>query len=172
MTDQRVALLSEDAQDLQLMEQGAEILIRFSVPYDLRHISAHLTPQRLHDYAVKAQQDGIAVIITAARGAAHLAGAVASLTTLPVIGVPLESSLCGMDSLLATVQMPAGIPVATVAIGLAGIKNACFLAVQILALSDPVLQRQLIDYRRHLRDEVVEKGERLREHGYQSYPEK
>ncbi|HBR09966.1 5-(carboxyamino)imidazole ribonucleotide mutase [Candidatus Bipolaricaulota bacterium] len=172
MTDRRIALLSEDAQDLQLLEQGAEILIRFSVPYDLQHISAHLTPQRLHDYAVKAQKDGIAVIIAAARGAAHLSGAIASLTTLPVIGVPLESSLSGMDSLLATVQMPAGIPVATMAIGLAGIKNACFFAVQILALNDTALQMQLIDYRRRLRDEVVEKGERLREHGYQLYPER
>lgn len=172
MLDRRVALLCEEAQDLPLLEQGAEILTQFSIRYDLQHISAHLTPQKLHEYTGKAQKDGIVIFITAARGAAHLAGAVASLTTLPVIGVPLESSLNGMDSLLATVQMPAGIPVATMAIGLAGIKNACLLAVQILALNDPVLQTQLINYRRQLGDEVVEKGERLRKYGYHAYLEK
>lgn len=166
MTEKRVALIAERNKDLELLAEEAQLLERFTVPYDLQRISAHLAPERMHAYALGAQAEGIEVIIAAAQGAAHLAGAIASLTTLPVIGVPLESSLSGLDSLFSTVQMPAGIPVATMAIGRTGVRNACLFAVQILALHDCRLHEKIVRYRRKIEEEVIKKGEELRKRGY------
>ncbi len=158
--------------DLSLLEQAAQILDRFDIPYELRRLSAHFAPRAVSDYAAAAQKRGIKVIIAASRGAANLAGVIASRTILPVIGVPLDSpAFNGIDSLLATVQMPAGVPVATTAIGSAGAKNACLLAAQILALADPSLQQRLVYYRKEMAAIVEEKGDRLHEQGYRAYLE-
>ncbi|MCK7470705.1 MAG: 5-(carboxyamino)imidazole ribonucleotide mutase [Desulfomicrobium escambiense] len=131
------------------------MLVEFNVPHEVRVISAHRTPDIAHAFATGAEEQGIKVIIAAAGKAAHLAGVLASLTTLPVIGVPMTTSdLGGLDSLLSTVQMPAGIPVGAVAIGKAGAKNAALLAVAILALSDTRLSGELKAYRQKMRAEV------------------
>lgn len=134
--------------DLSTMKHTCEMLDNFSVKYETKIVSAHRTPQRLYDFAAAAEKKGIKVIIAGAGGAAHLPGMTASLTCLPVLGVPVESkALKGLDSLLSIAQMPAGIPVGTLAIGEAGAKNAALLAVAILALSDKKLAKQLSDFR-------------------------
>lgn len=134
--------------DLEIMQGAADMLKKFGVPYEMTVASAHRSPARSSEYSRTAKKRGIKVIIAGAGGAAHLAGVLASETILPVIGVPVDSSpLNGLDSLLATVQMPAGIPVATVAVGMGGARNAGILATQILALSDPVLARKLKSYK-------------------------
>lgn len=130
------------------MGRAAEMLGKFGVSFEVSVVSAHRTPARLYDYATKAAGRGIKVIIAGAGGAAHLPGMTAAMTALPVIGVPVPSkALGGLDSLLSIVQMPQGVPVATVAIGEAGAANAGILAVSILALSDPKLAGRLADYR-------------------------
>jgi 5-(carboxyamino)imidazole ribonucleotide mutase len=140
----KVAVLFGSESDREVMGEAARVLDRFGVPHELKAVSAHRTPEAVHDYARSARERGFGVIVCGAGMAAHLAGAVASETTLPVLGVPLSSSaLGGLDALLATVQMPAGVPVGTVAIGKAGAKNAALMAVQILSLSDPDLARKL-----------------------------
>jgi 5-(carboxyamino)imidazole ribonucleotide mutase len=136
------------------MRQAAEILTRFGIAHEARVMSAHRTPADTAAYASNAITNGLEVIIAGAGGAAHLAGVIAAHTVLPVIGVPVTSALNGLDSLLSTVQMPKGIPVATVAIGAAGAANAGLLAVAILAGSRPALRQKLQEYRAELADQV------------------
>jgi phosphoribosylaminoimidazole carboxylase PurE protein len=139
--------------DAETMECAAKVLDRFGVEYTTHVLSAHRTPDKTRDFARDAAEKGYKVIIAGAGMAAHLAGAVASETTLPVIGVPLTgSAVNGLDALLATVQMPAGVPVATVAIGGSGAHNAAVLAVQILSLSDAGLNERFIAYKKELAD--------------------
>jgi 5-(carboxyamino)imidazole ribonucleotide mutase len=134
--------------DWETMKNAAKVLEEFGVAYDAKAMSAHRTPHAVAEWASNAQKNGMKAIIAAAGGAAHLAGVVAAHTTLPVLGVPMPSKhLQGLDSLLSTVQMPKGIPVATFAIGDAGAANAALFAVALLALSDPSLQKKLADFR-------------------------
>ncbi len=134
--------------DWETMKAAAKVLEEFGVPYEAKAMSAHRTPHAVAEWAAGAQKNGKKAIIAAAGGAAHLAGVVAAHTTLPVLGVPMPSKhLQGLDSLLSTVQMPKGIPVATFAIGEAGAANAALFAVALLALSDPAMQKKLSDFR-------------------------
>ena len=149
--------------DIFIMEEAEEVLKEFKIPYSVRIISAHRTPDIAGEYGRNLLKRGVRVIIAGAGAAAHLAGAIASHTTIPVIGVPLNTSpLSGLDSLLSTVQMPGGIPVATMAIGKAGAKNAAIFAVQILSLEDKKLAEALKNYKKKMADEVVEKDRKLR----------
>jgi 5-(carboxyamino)imidazole ribonucleotide mutase len=144
----RVAILMGSKNDWELMKPAADALEALGVASDVRVISAHRTPQRHHDYVVGAAERGIEIFICGAGFAAHLAGVTAALTSLPVLGVPLDSSaLDGIDALLATVQMPGGIPVATFGIGKAGAKNAGLFAGAVLAGSDPAVRKALDEYR-------------------------
>ncbi|MEK7517926.1 MAG: 5-(carboxyamino)imidazole ribonucleotide mutase [Patescibacteria group bacterium] len=155
-----ISIIMGSDSDLSIMQDAAKILDEFKISYELTIVSAHRTPKRMFDYANSSQQKGIKVIIAGAGGAAHLPGMVASLTPLPVIGVPIQTkSLSGLDSLLSVVQMPSGIPVATVAIN--GAKNAGLLAVQILATSDKALEKKLIQYKKGLAKKVEEKAMQL-----------
>ncbi len=154
--------------DLPTMEKAIAVCEDFNVAYEVAIISAHRTPERMVSYARNAHQKGIKVIIAGAGGAAHLPGMVASLTPLPVIGVPVTTrQLNGVDSLYSIVQMPRGIPVATVAIGNA--QNAGLLAVQILATGDRQLQKKVEQYRQDLSQTVLDKQEQLDRLGYQAY---
>lgn len=154
--------------DLEIMKDAAIVLEEFGVSYTMTVMSAHRTPERSAEFSANAAKNGYGVIIAGAGGAAHLAGVMASLTYLPVIGVPiLAKGLSGADSLYSTVQMPSGIPVATVAIN--GAKNAGLLAVQILAVKDEVLSKKLIAYKRKLADSVNAKAEKLEKAGYAEY---
>jgi 5-(carboxyamino)imidazole ribonucleotide mutase len=158
-----VSIVMGSDSDLEIMREAAKALDEFGVAYEIDVTSAHRSPDRTADYARKAAERGIRVIIAGAGGAAHLAGVIAAHTTLPVIGVPIPStSLQGMDSLLATVQMPAGIPVATVAIGKAGATNAGILAAQILALSDSSVAGKLAQHKEKLAKGVEEKSRKLK----------
>jgi 5-(carboxyamino)imidazole ribonucleotide mutase len=149
--------------DLEIMREAGKALEGFGIAYEMDVTSAHRSPQRTSEYARNAAGRGIKVIIAGAGGAAHLAGVIAAETTLPVIGVPIpSSSLQGMDSLLATVQMPAGIPVATVAIGKAGATNAGILAAQMLALADPEIAKKLAAHKEKLARGVEEKSKKLK----------
>jgi len=149
--------------DLEIMREAAKALEEFGIAYEIDVTSAHRSPDRTAEYARKAADRGIRVIIAGAGGAAHLAGVIAAHTTLPVIGVPIPSSaLNGLDSLLATVQMPAGIPVATVAIGRPGATNAGILAAQILGLSSAAVAKKLADHKEKLANGVEEKSKKLR----------
>ena len=143
MTVPLVAIAMGSASDLPVMRATGEVLDQLEIPHELRVISAHRTPAEADAWATGAHQRGVRVLICGAGMAAHLAGAVAGRTLLPVIGVPLDGSLSGLDALLATVQMPPGVPVATVAVGKAGAKNAAWLAARILALSDPDIALRL-----------------------------
>src|SRR6476646_5556408 len=139
-----VGIIMGSSSDWETMRAAAEALDKFSIPYETRVVSAHRTPDLLFEYASSAQARGLEVIVAGAGGAAHLPGMVASKTTLPVLGVPVQSkALSGLDSLLSIVQMPAGIPVGTLAIGQAGAKNAALLAVRILATSHADLRQKL-----------------------------
>ena len=159
-----VAILMGSDSDLPVMGEAARTLEKFGIPYEMQVISAHRSPALTHEYATHAAKRGLKVIIVGAGGAAHLGGVVASLLTLPVIGVPIAStSLNGMDALLATVQMPAGIPVATMAIDKAGAVNAAIFAAQILATSDPLLAQKLAEHKEELARSVTEKNARLQE---------
>jgi 5-(carboxyamino)imidazole ribonucleotide mutase len=149
-----VAIIMGSKSDWDTMRQAAEILTRFGIAHEARVMSAHRTPADTAAYASNAITNGLEVIIAGAGGAAHLAGVIAAHTVLPVIGVPVTSALNGLDSLLSTVQMPKGIPVATVAIGAAGAANAGLLAVAILAGSRPALRQKLQEYRAELADQV------------------
>lgn len=151
-----VSILMGSRSDLPTMENCFAQLKEFDIPFEAHALSAHRTPNEVIKLAEEAKDRGIKVIIAAAGGAAHLGGVIASSTTLPVIGVPIQTSaLGGMDSLLSTVQMPGGIPVATVAIGKAGAKNAAILAVQMLALSDEVLAKKLEAFKQAMADKVI-----------------
>jgi phosphoribosylaminoimidazole carboxylase PurE protein len=149
--------------DLEIMREAAKALDQFGIGYEMDITSAHRSPARTSEFARAAAGRGIRVIIAGAGGAAHLAGVIAAETTLPVIGVPIpSSSLQGLDSLLATVQMPAGIPVATVAIGKAGATNAGILAAQMLALADPAIAKKLDAHKQKLARGVEEKSRKLK----------
>ena len=149
-----VGIIMGSKSDWEAMRQASEMLTRFDIPHESRILSAHRTPALTAEYASSAESRGLAVIIAGAGGAAHLAGVVAAHTLLPVIGVPMASALNGLDSLLSTVQMPKGIPVATVAIGPSGAANAGLLAVTILATSRPDLRAKLKAYRAEMADAV------------------
>ncbi len=157
--------------DLPVMKGAAEVLEEFGVPYEITIVSAHRTPERMYEYASSAEDRGLKVIIAGAGGAAHLPGMVASITTLPVIGVPVKtSSLQGLDSLLSIVQMPAGVPVATVAINNA--KNAGLLAVRILATYEPEYRKKLHAFRHNMKVSIENKAEELERLGYAAYIKK
>ncbi|MEE5988619.1 5-(carboxyamino)imidazole ribonucleotide mutase [Ligilactobacillus equi] len=152
-----VSIVMGSISDWETMQQAAQILENFGVSYEKHVISAHRMPQEMFTYAQNARKRGLKVIIAGAGGAAHLPGMIAASTELPVIGVPVQSrTLNGLDSLLSIVQMPAGIPVATTAIGQAGAKNAALLAIQILGTSNPELQAKVTAYRQAIHDAAVE----------------
>lgn len=152
----KIAIIMGSDSDSPVMQEAANILTEFGIEFEYTIISAHRTPERMYEFARTAHEKGFEVIIAGAGGAAHLPGMVAAISPLPVIGVPVQSkSLSGLDSLLSIVQMPGGVPVATVAIN--GAKNAGILAAQILATHDKVLQQKVIDYKKKLESEVIEK---------------
>lgn len=158
MTDKNplIGIIMGSQSDWETMKHAHDILEELDIPHEVRIVSAHRTPKRLYDYAETAANRGLKVIIAGAGGAAHLPGMAASMTSLPVLGVPVESkSLKGMDSLLSIVQMPGGIPVGTLAIGAAGAKNAALLAAAILGVSDPVIMERVQDYRSRQTDSVA-----------------
>ena len=158
-----VGLVMGSTSDMPVVQKAIDLLKEFHVEYEVKVLSAHRTPERTAEYAHEARGRGIRVLIGAAGGAAHLAGALAAHSTLPVIGIPIPSPhLGGLDSLLSTVQMPAGIPVATVAIGEAGAKNAALLAIEILALSDPALLKRLNNYRADMAETMDKAGREVR----------
>jgi len=157
-----VGIIMGSDSDLPLMKEAAATLKKFGVPFEIDITSAHRSPGRTSEYARTAVERGLKAIIVGAGGAAHLAGVVAAETTLPVIGVPMPSgSLQGLDSLLSTVQMPSGVPVACVAIGKAGAVNAAILAVQIIATGDSALAQKLVEYKKGLARRVQEKSEKV-----------
>lgn len=160
----KVLIVMGSDSDLTVMAETARLLEEFGIPYKMTVASAHRSPGRVMALAQEAEKKGTDVIIAGAGMAAHLAGAFASQTTLPVIGVPINASpLSGLDSLLAMVQMPPGVPVATVAVGKAGARNAAILAAQILARKDPKLLRKLRAYKKKLAEEVEKKAKELAE---------
>ncbi len=157
----RVGIVMGSDSDWPVMQAAAEALAEFDVAYEADVVSAHRMPEEMLAYGKEAASRGVSVIIAGAGGAAHLPGMLASVTPLPVIGVPVSlSKLDGLDSLLSIVQMPAGVPVATVAIG--GARNAGLLAVRMLALSDPALQQRMVDYQASLKETAQVKGEVVR----------
>ena len=159
-----VSIVMGSDSDLEVMRECADVLKEFGVSYEMQVLSAHRTPILVADFATQATQKGLKVIVAGAGGAAHLSGAVAANTILPVIGVPLAATqMNGLDALLATVQMPAGVPVATVAVGKPGARNAGLLAVQILALSDAKLAEKLRKYKDALVESSREKNKKLQE---------
>ncbi len=156
MTTPKVGILMGIASDAGVMARAAQILDDFEVPYDIQVRSAHRTPQETAEYVQEAESRGIQVLIAGAGFAAHLAGAVAAHSALPVIAVPLDSSsLMGLDSLLASVQMPEGVPVACMTIGKAGAANAALFAIQILSRSDPALAEKFKEHRRKMREKTL-----------------
>jgi len=155
----KVSIIMGSTSDLPVMEKAAKLLDEFEIPFEMNALSAHRTPREVEKFASNARENGIEVIIAAAGMAAHLPGVIASMTTVPVIGVPINASLDGMDALLAIVQMPPGIPVATV--GINGAQNAGILAVQMLAVGNPELQKKLADYKENLKKKIVEANEQL-----------
>lgn len=163
-----VGIIMGSDSDLPVMSEAAKIMEEFEIEYELTIVSAHRTPQRMYEYAETAKERGLKIIIAGAGGAAHLPGMVAAITTLPVIGVPVKTkTLNGLDSLYSIVQMPAGIPVATVAIN--GAKNAGLLAVQILASFDEKLSKKVINYKNMLTETVEKKALNLEEMRYAKY---
>jgi len=155
----KVSIIMGSTSDLPVMDKAAALLNEFEIPFEINALSAHRTPREVEAFASHAQENGIEVIIAAAGMAAHLPGVIASMTTLPVIGVPINASLDGMDALLAIVQMPPGIPVATV--GINGALNAAILAVQMMAVGNPTLQAKLAAYKEDLKKKIVEANEQL-----------
>ena len=167
----KVGIIMGSDSDLEVMAEVAKVLEDFNISYEITVASAHRSPKVVHKYVTSAKIRGLKVVIAGAGGAAHLAGVTASLTTLPVIGIPIKTkSLDGLDSLLSTVGMPPGIPVATVGIN-AG-KNAGLLATQMLALFDKNLEKKIVAYRKKLGDEIKIKGEKLKKIGYKKYLQK
>lgn len=166
--DLKVGIIMGSDSDLEVMSEAAKVLEEFGVSYEMTVSSAHRAPNLTHEYATSAKDKGMKVLIAGAGGSAHLAGVLASLTTLPVIGIPTKAkTLDGLDSLLSTAQMPPGVPVATVGIN-AG-KNAGILAVQIIATSDKDLENKLVEYKTKLEEDNKQKGEKLMEIGYKKY---
>lgn len=157
----KVGVVMGSVSDLPVVEKGIKVLQEFGIPVEVRVLSAHRCPEEARDFAASARDNGFGVLIAAAGMAAHLAGALAANTTLPVIGIPCKSSnLDGLDALLSTVMMPSGIPVATVAVD--GAKNAALLAIEILAVTDAALAAKLADARRRETEAVLEKDAQLR----------
>ncbi|MDP4238065.1 MAG: 5-(carboxyamino)imidazole ribonucleotide mutase [Bacteroidota bacterium] len=155
----KVSIIMGSTSDLPVMKKAAELLNQFEVPFEMNALSAHRTPREVELFATNAQANGIEVIIAAAGMAAHLPGVIASMTSIPVIGVPINATLDGMDALLAIVQMPPGIPVATV--GINASLNAAILAIQMLAVGDTALQSKLKHYKESLKNKIVEANEQL-----------
>ena len=156
----KIGVIMGSQSDWSTMKNTVDVIDSFNIPYELNIVSAHRTPNRLYEYAKQAEAKGIKVIIAVAGGAAHLPGMIASLTTLPVLGVPiLSEAMKGMDSLLSIVQMPSGVPVGTLAIGQSGATNAGLLSLQILAINDQVLAKKIKNYRAKQTDSVLEKPE-------------
>jgi 5-(carboxyamino)imidazole ribonucleotide mutase len=164
----QVAIIMGSDSDLGVMQPAADTLRLFGIDFELTVVSAHRTPQRMLEYAVKAKARGLKVIIAGAGGAAHLPGMVASLTSLPVIGVPIKSSnsMDGWDSVLSILQMPAGVPVATMALN--GSKNAAILAAAILGAFDESVSTKVQAYKKSLENEVLQKVEKLKKEGWQN----
>lgn len=158
-----VAILMGSDSDLPIMEASFAILEKFAIPFEVKISSAHRTPEATHAYVKDADKRGCAAFICAAGMAAHLAGAVSANTLKPVIGVPIDGSLNGLDALLSTVQMPGGIPVATVAIGKAGAKNAAYLAAQIIGVADAEMHQKLVAERAENAQAVLDKDKALQE---------
>ncbi len=164
-----VGILMGSDSDYPVMSETGKTLEKFGIPYEVEVVSAHRTPARAHEYATTAAGRGLKVLIAAAGAAAHLAGVIAANTTLPVIGVPMgTSSLNGLDALLSTVQMPGGIPVATMAIDKAGAVNAAIFAAEILGTSDPEIARKLVAHKEELEKGVREKNARLQQQLHQT----
>jgi 5-(carboxyamino)imidazole ribonucleotide mutase len=161
-----VGIIMGSDSDLNIMEAAADILKQFNIPHEVTVVSAHRSPLRMVEYAQKAKERGLKVIIAGAGGAAHLPGMVASITSLPVIGVPIKSSnsIDGWDSVLSILQMPNGVPVATVALNAA--KNAGILAAEIIGTSDEAVSKKIIDYKKALTNDVMEKVKKLKEDGW------
>ena len=166
MSEPKVAIIMGSDSDLRVMGEAAEFLESLGVPIEVTVVSAHRTPQRLYEYASSAADRGIEVVVAGAGGAAHLPGMVAAISPLPVIGVPIKSrnSIDGWDSMLSILQMPAGVPVATVAVD--GAKNAGILAAQILSVADPGLREKISAYKADLTDQVQVKIDRLAQDGW------
>ena len=164
----KVGIIMGSDSDLPVMREAADFLDEMGIPFELTIVSAHRTPDRLYEYAKTAKKRGLSVIIAGAGGSAHLPGMVASITTLPVIGVPIKTKgLGGVDSLYSIVQMPAGIPVATVAID--GAKNAAILAASILSLSCMEIAEKLSEFKENISKLVLFKAEELEKRGYEEY---
>ncbi len=161
-----VGIIMGSDSDLNVMQPAADILKEFGIEYELTVVSAHRTPQRMFDYASSAKERGLRIIIAGAGGAAHLPGMIASITTLPVIGVPVKSSnsVDGWDSILSILQMPNGVPVATVALNAA--KNAGILAAQMIGAFDESISKKVADYKKQLNTEVLDKVNILKEKGW------
>ena len=160
----KVGIVMGSDSDLPILRKAMDTLSELGIPYECHIFSAHRTPEEARDFALSARKNGFGAMIAAAGMAAHLAGAIAANTTLPVIGIPCKSThLDGMDALLSTVQMPPGIPVATVAVGKAGAKNAAYLAAQIMALTDKELDAKVKANRVKASEEVIEKDRKLQE---------
>ena len=159
----KVLIVMGSDSDLPIMAEAEKVLKEFKIPYDITIASAHRSPKRTVKLTAEAEKKGIGVIIAGAGSAAHLAGVIAAHTILPVIGVPIDSSpLKGVDALFSTVQMPPGIPVATMAIGKSGAKNAAILAAQILRAKNPALTKTLRAYKKKMAEEVLEKARKIR----------
>jgi len=159
-----VGIIMGSDSDLAVMQEAAKVLKQFEIPYEIGVYSAHRSPHRTLEYVRSAGERGLKVIIAGAGSSAHLAGVTAAETTLPVIGIPIDSSpLSGLDSLLSTVQMPPGVPVATMGVGNSGATNAAVFAVQILALGDERLARRLAEYKDQLEKSVAEKSKKIQE---------
>lgn len=163
MVNPLVSIIMGSDSDMPVMNQAADILAEFEVPYEITIVSAHRTPKRLFEFSENAHKRGIEVIIAGAGGAAHLPGMVAAISPLPVIGVPVKSSnsMDGWDSILSILQMPGGVPVATVALN--GAKNAGLLAVQILSVREVKLRKKILDYKDKMNSEVLNKVEKLKD---------
>jgi 5-(carboxyamino)imidazole ribonucleotide mutase len=157
--DPRVSIIMGSTSDLPVMEAAAKFLNDMKIPFEINALSAHRTPEKVEEFAKSAYKRGIRVIIAGAGMAAHLPGVIAALTTLPVIGVPIKASLEGLDSLLAIVQMPPGIPVATV--GINGAQNAAILAAEILAIADHDLHLKLVAFKAELKKKIIKANEEL-----------
>ncbi len=159
----KVGVIMGSESDLEIIMECIKLLKLFDVNFEVDVTSAHRSPKKTHEYAKKAAQKGFSVIIAAAGGSAHLAGVIAAETTLPIIAIPVPSSaLCGVDALLSTVQMPKGVPVATMGIGQSGAANAALLAIQILSLSDAPLRKKLHNFKKELADRVSEVSEKTK----------
>ncbi|MBS1920666.1 MAG: 5-(carboxyamino)imidazole ribonucleotide mutase [Bacteroidetes bacterium] len=163
-----IGIIMGSDSDLNIMQAAADVLKEFEIPYEVTVVSAHRTPLRMLDYAQKAKERGLKVIIAGAGGAAHLPGMVASVTSLPVIGVPIKSSnsIDGWDSVLSILQMPNGVPVATVALN--GSKNAGILAAEILGTYDEATSKKVAAYKNSLNNEVIQKVEKLKKDGWEN----